>query len=514
MKRLIVLILTGLCFGLYAGATCTVVNETYAQTGMSDFSPMTTDNDNVWSYDSRYGARAIRSGGAVGYLLTPSLDFTDAESVNITFKHAHKFAGNMTAELRLLVSTDYQGNVSTATWNSLTISPYATNTDWNFVTVSIDVPLTMVGANTVFAFRYESTETNYATWEVKDVEITGTCPVGPIVEPESPVPVPNVGTARLKVCGQNLRNYYYNYETNDRPEYSDAAGFAEKTHKIVNAMHMLDADIYAFCELEAQEIILQQLADSMNVGVEGAPFRNVTDFIDVPNSERTNNIKSGFIYRADKVRPVGNNMPGSSAYYYRETMRIQLFEELSTGERFVLSMNHFKAKDNTEDAGNAKRVANANSLVSALNTYAADPDILIMGDLNCTIDEEPLTIITNAGYAEQLLRFEPSAISHCWNWSGELIDHVLANPSMAAQVTGAGMFHICTSCSDYWAENANYRYSDHDPYLVGINLVNASAALDHSQASQTQVRKVLLNGHLYLVLPDGTCYTASGERIE
>lgn len=513
MKRLIVLILIGMGLGLYAGATCTIVDETYAQTNLADFSPLTTDNVNVWGYDSRYGAKAMNRDGAVGYLITPSLDFTDAESVNISFKHAHKFAADPSSELTLYVSTDYNGDVSAATWTPLTIAPYASNTDWTFVSVSIDVPLTAVGQNTVFAFRYMSTATAYATWEVKDIHITSTCPSGPIVI-ESPVPVPNVGTARLKVAAQNLRNYYYNYQTNDRPEYSDAAGFADKTHKIVNAMHMLDADIYAFCELEAQEIILQQLADSMNVGVEGAPFRNVTDFIDVPNSERTNNIKSGFIYRSDKVRPVGNNMAGSTAYYYRETMRIQLFEELSSGQRFVLSMNHFKAKDNTEDAGDSKRVANANSLVSALNSYAADPDILIMGDLNCTVSEQPLTIIANAGYAEQLLRFDPNAISHCWNWSGELIDHVFANPSMAAQITGAGMFPICTSCSDYWAENANYRYSDHDPYMVGINLVAASSAVETQPEMRTQVRKVLMNGHLYVVLPDGTCYTATGLRIE
>ena len=72
MKRLIVLILMGMGLGLYAGATCTVVDETYAQTGLYDFSPLTTDNVNVWGYDSRYGAKAILSGGAVGYLITPS----------------------------------------------------------------------------------------------------------------------------------------------------------------------------------------------------------------------------------------------------------------------------------------------------------------------------------------------------------------------------------------------------------------------------------------------------------
>ena len=131
-------------------------------------------------------------------------------------------------------------------------------------------------------------------------------------------------------------------------------------------------------------------------------------------------------------------------------------------------MNHFKAKDNTDDKGNATRVLNANNLVNALNKSAADPDILIMGDFNCLTGEEPITILENAGYVEQLLKYEPQAFSHCYNWDGELIDHAFANASMAEYITGAGVFHICTSCGGY--SNSAYRYSDHDAYLVAFNL--------------------------------------------
>ena len=329
---------------------------------------------------------------------------------------------------------------------------------------------------------------------------------------QSPVPLPDVGNGRLKVCGQNLRNYYYYYSDNDRPDYNNQAGFAKKTHKIVDAMMWVDADIYAFCEVEARPIVLQQLADSMNARVQGTPYAAVNDYIDVPSSQRTNNIKSGFIYRTDRVQPYGLNYSGSSSTYYNETMRIQAFREISSGQCFTLSMNHFKAKDSSNDAGNGTRVKNATQLLSALRNSAADPDILIMGDLNCEVGEEPITLIYNAGFEGQLLRFEPNAYTHCWN-GGELIDHALANTTMAAQITGAGVYHICTSCGDYSYLNYDYRYSDHDPYIVGINLTGPSSFSTEDEVDTT-VRKRIENGRLIIILPDGTHYSTLGQRIK
>ncbi len=314
--------------------------------------------------------------------------------------------------------------------------------------------------------RYNSTvETSQAnapvTWlESQPDDIT--------VPTTSPVAVPNVGDARLKVFAQNLRNYYFNFNT-DRGNYTQAE-FDTKTSQIVDAMRWADADIYAFCELEAQPIILNQLTDSINKRAGENIYAAVADDInEVWSESNKNNIKSGFIYRKDKVKLYGTNHAGSTANYYCNTMRIQVFEELATGARFTLSMNHFKAKDETEDQGNAKREINANQMLTGLNNYAPDPDILAVGDFNCEVGESPITIITNAGYEEQILKYNSTAFSHCYD-GRELIDHAFANASMAAQITGAGMYHICTYCSDEAEQNYDHRYSDHDAYVIGLNL--------------------------------------------
>lgn len=465
MKKYITLISLIVCALIPATlqATCQSVNVTYLQSGLGD---MTTDNSAVWSWNSYNYAKASKQGGATGHLFTPALDFTDADAVSLSFTHAHKFAGTPANELTLWVTADYQGSYDASTWQQLTINPYTSNTDWTWANVSVNVPVAYVGANTVFCFQYISTTSNYATWEVKNLHIESNCPESN----DPPVALPNIGDGRLKICAQNLQNYYYNYNTG-RGNYSPAE-FAEKTRKIVDAMIWVDADIYAFCELEAKPIILTQLADSMNARVEGTPYAAAADDIDDDWNESCNcNLKSGFIYRTDKVRPIGSSAPSFTANYYKNTMRVQAFEELSSGERMTLSMNHFKAKDSSEDAGNSTRVLNATRLTENLPSLALDPDILILGDLNCEVGEEPLNIIANAGYEEQLLKYNDEPYSHCYG-GGELIDHVYANPSMAAQITGAGLFHISTGCGADASANANHRYSDHDPYVVAVNLLS------------------------------------------
>ena len=279
------------------------------------------------------------------------------------------------------------------------------------------------------------------------------------------VSVPNIGNGRLRVCSNNLENYFFNYQDTDLPDYNTDEGRAEKTHKIVNMILEADADIYCFNELEANDIILAQLVDSINKQANTNVYRYVTDGYSWQSPE-TNIIKSGFVYRSDRVKTVGQSTYASSQPYYQRRMRVQVFEELSSGERFTLSTNHFKAKSTEEDK--QKRVRNVTDLVDLLPSCATDPDILIVGDLNAQMDEDCISIIQNAGYTEQLLRFDNNAYSYCWNYEGELIDHVFANASMAEQITGAAVWHINTTCQ--WYDNYDYRYSDHDAYLVAMNL--------------------------------------------
>ena len=326
---------------------------------------------------------------------------------------------------------------------------------------------------------------------------------------------PEPATGSLRVCAQNLQNYYYNYTQSTRPSYSDEAGFQAKTRKIVDAMLTIDADIYAFCEVEATPIALRQLADSMNVhaGVSGR-YLAVSDGIDYTwyQGISDNQIKSGFIYRTDRVKTYGANTGAVSGNgYYARTMRLQTFEQKANGERLVVSMNHFKAKDSTEDQGDGMRQTNASNLLKALAKVTVDPDILVLGDLNCEIGEAPITMLLNAGYEEQLLKYDPDAWSHCYN-GGELIDHVFANTSMAEQIVNAYVKHVSAYKCNPSVSSAQ-SWSDHDPYVVELNLGPfPTEDLTEVETQPTDTYKILRQGQL-IIIRSGVEYTLTGQRV-
>ncbi len=317
--------------------------------------------------------------------------------------------------------------------------------------------------------------------------------------------VPNLGNPRIVVLANNLENYYIN-PNSGRGDYTQAQIVA-KTGKIVEMMLASNADIFAFCEVEAKPAVLQYLVQELNTAAGGNDFAAVTDGIDEDWDERyNNNIKSGFVYRVATVAPYGSDYAATNVTYYKNTMRIQAWTEKATGEKFTLSMNHFKAK--TDDASISKRVDNANWLMAGLSNSSKvkDPDILIMGDLNAQMGEQCLTIIQNNGYVEQLLRFDEDAYSYIYYGSHELIDHAFANSTMAQQITAAAVWHTNTS------QSYNQRYSDHDAVLVGLRLGEQLSDIETIDVT-VPAYKEIRHGQI-IIIRGGVEYTLTGARLK
>lgn len=282
----------------------------------------------------------------------------------------------------------------------------------------------------------------------------------------SPITLPDVGNARLHIVGQNMENYLTNFNASNSSCNSQTA-FDTKTTKMANVFLALNADIVAVCEAERNDEILGYLCAKMNE----LSNSNVWTYIQDGNYSYAGEgeyqaIKSGYIYRNDKVTPMGNSSspyPSSNTEYYSR-MRIQLFKENATNELFTLSINHFKAKSGSGDQGESTRQQNASYLISELENITADPDILIIGDLNAYLGETPIVMLQNAGYEEQLVRFDANAYTYIYQGERGILDHCMANSTMASQITGAYAYNINHEAS------SSYKYSDHDAVLVGLNL--------------------------------------------
>lgn len=302
-----------------------------------------------------------------------------------------------------------------------------------------------------------------------------------------PATLTQLGNYNLKVCAFNLEyylttNYGQGYGANDVTE-------AAKQHtKIMAALLAIDADIYGLIEIEQGQDALIKLVNALNSATVAGRY----SYIDDGGTIYGTYTKVGYIYRADKVTPYlsfkDNNSPSPL-----NRKKAQAFTLKSNNERFIFSLNHYKAKSGCSSATgadadlgdgqscyNATRVAESNSNISFLNTcktYYNDNDVLLMGDLNAYAKEDPITTLTNNGFADMHRAFHAdSAYSYMYKGEAGYLDHALASVTLQPQITGVQVFHINSdepamfeySGSAYQANM--YRCSDHDPVVVGINL--------------------------------------------
>ena len=305
---------------------------------------------------------------------------------------------------------------------------------------------------------------------------------------------------RLRVVGANVMNYLSDFNAQNS-SCSNQAQFDAKTDKMATVFVGLQADIVALNEVQEDDDILDYLVDAMNDKIGSNVYDKVLDGskYNNPASGQYGNIKSGYIFRCDKLTEGSPQSTNKNDKTFRYRMQVITFTENATKEKFVLSVNHFKAYDE----GAAQRQEQADRLITALNSYSGDKDILIVGDLNEETDKPAVTKLINAGYAEQLVKYDSKAYSYTHYGQRELIDHALANSTMASQITGAYVYHLTSAVN----------YSDHDCYVIGLNLGGTDIDEVTADATVPQRKLVYRNGQILIQVED-TFFDMMGRKVE
>ena len=326
---------------------------------------------------------------------------------------------------------------------------------------------------------------------------------------------------RLKVAAFNVLNYFTTIDDGTPGCGPDgglgcrgadsAAELGRQRDKIVAAMAAIGAQVFGVVEIENNDSA--SLVDLV-AGLNSAAGPDTYAYVDT-GTIGSDVIKVGLIYQPRWVRPVGSHAIVDSsvdADFVDAKNRpglIQTFEEVATGERFTVAVNHLKSKgsgcdelgdpDLRDGQGNCNRTRTA--AAEALARYLAtdptsggDPDILIIGDLNAYAREDPIRALESAGYTDLLRRFVGTD-AYGYLFDGQLgyLDYALASPSLLRQVTGATGWYINADeppLFDYsddvhdpgergferkstalpiYEANA-YRSSDHDPVILGLEL--------------------------------------------
>lgn len=290
------------------------------------------------------------------------------------------------------------------------------------------------------------------------------------------------GQHTLLVCCMNLE-YYLVENLGGNMGASSYAEHQKQRAKVSKALAKINADLYGFVEIEQGQSALAELAADLTKKT-GRKFSYVND----GGSSNGSYTKSGFVYCSDVLEPYGSLRNNNTGVQNRK--KTQAFVEKSTGEKFLFSVNHFKAKSGkgsgaNADQGDGQGTYNADRIKEAeslLANYAKDcviyndSDILIMGDLNAYAKEDPIMVLQNGGMTDLHRAFHADS-SYSYTYRGQLgyLDHALCNNTLYPQVTGMVAYHINSDESDeytYEASNDNtmFRCSDHDPVIVGLRL--------------------------------------------
>jgi len=123
----------------------------------------------VWNHDANYScmkasAYVGQAYAAESWLVSPAIALTNAATLK--FDQAVNYASPDGA-LAVMVSTNYDGDVNTATWTELSLSQWPAGNNWTFINSTADLSQ-FAGQSVTIAFKYTSTTSASATWEVKN----------------------------------------------------------------------------------------------------------------------------------------------------------------------------------------------------------------------------------------------------------------------------------------------------------------------------------------------------------
>ena len=297
---------------------------------------------------------------------------------------------------------------------------------------------------------------------------------------------------------------------------ANAENFKRQQDKIVAAISKSGADVVTLMEVENsaqfgknRDDALAKLVEALNVATPG-----IWDYVRTPANAPPladeDMIRTAFIYKKAVAEPIGESIIHNDTVAFASARKpmAQVFKPVgaSDDKKFIAIANHFKSKgsaatpddtDKGQGASNLARTAQAKSLLAfsdELQKSKGTDKVFLIGDFNSYAKEDPINVLTGAGYVNQdeKAKNADGSAKHSYLFGGLVgsLDHILASPAANAAVTGADIWNINSvesvaleysrynnNVTDYYAPD-QFRASDHDPVVVGLNLPVTPASVE------------------------------------
>ncbi|WP_322098168.1 ExeM/NucH family extracellular endonuclease [Nakamurella alba] len=407
-----------------------------------------------------------------------------------------------------------------------------------------------------------------------------------------------IGAADLKVSSFNVQNYFttlgadvagcssYKDRTgtpitvNTCPGNGprgawDATNLERQQAKIVRAINDSGADVAGLEEIENSVTLgkpadsaLATLVDALNADAGSEVWAYVPSSTELPAADTMDVITSAIIYKPAAVTRTGesralgtesaDNGADSGAFANAREPVGQVFTPVGGGESFFFVVNHFKSKGSAgpfagdadagdgQGASNESRKRQAAALVAWIPTVLDDTAtqaVVMVGDYNSYGQEDPVKVLTDAGYVdvEAHVAAETGEREYSYSFSGlsGSLDHVFVNSAALDRTTGADIWNINAAESIalnysrynyhgtlFWDPATPFAASDHDPVVVGLTAgaVSTSTTVQvlgindfhgRIQANQTEAGAAVLSGAVDQLRAEypSTVFAAAGDLV-
>ena len=286
----------------------------------------------------------------------------------------------------------------------------------------------------------------------------------------------------------------------------NATEFSRQLAKTVAELSALNADVVGLMEIQNNgNTAVNYLVSQLNA----APGVAAGTYAVVPAPAQGTGddaIRVAMIYKPGKLTLNGASFSDPADINNRPPLAQSFLTP--NGAKFAVIVNHFKSKGSCPEGGdadngndplqgcwNGRRVQQAHQLKSFLSqvqTSTGTPDVVLLGDFNAYAKEDPIDALTGSGaIVDAVGAHDPLDYSYVFDGASGRLDHGLVTAGLLPKVVYASSWHInadepsfidyntefkqpfaATGSPDFWAATP-YRSSDHDPMVLGLNLVKA-----------------------------------------
>lgn len=373
-RLIFVVLLSG--FAQFLSAQTTLLDQSMlSAASFNTFTTYSVAGIQTWNQSNQYGATCTGYSGGQNYqnedwLISPAINLNQTDNVKLTFDHTRGVTAVMNVGLALgwysvFATADYTGDPATTQWIELTGLNQNIPVGWQFIASGeLLVPEAAKSANSRIAFRYMSSNTQSATWEIKNIKVVG--------EPQGSNP--NAGL--FKITNWNTEWLGCTQEgPNDE---------TQQLNNVAAAMLAMNSDMYCLQEVSNSTVIESLLAilgpDWTGSLVPAVPF----------DCEQ----RQGIIYKAAKVQLQGASLlstgPSAQGNSYSYNWSSGRFPALYTvnvlaGDSSIpvsIVNLHAKAEDGNA-ASYTRRLGAAQGLKTILDGAAYNTkNLIVIGDYN------------------------------------------------------------------------------------------------------------------------------------